>query len=117
LTLGTNVLLSVDFFLEGAKFVGKWTWKHRYTIGTGRKNRGVLGLSDELSLEEKQSKGAEYTNIIRTEKVDDKIKLAIHNCKSKNIEPNHLNLTKNGLSESTYFKYKSAVENWVRLLT
>lgn len=79
----SNGVLAAKEALSVAKSVGKWTWKHRYTIGTGRKNRGVLGLSDELSLEEKQSKGAEYTNIIRTEKVDDKIKLAIHNCKSK----------------------------------
>ena len=68
-------------------------------------------------LEEKKKELEKERIKIRTEKIDDKIKLAIHQCKSKNLELNRLNLTKNGLSESTYFKYKSAVENWIRILS
>lgn len=112
-----NGILPAKEVLSTSTSVGKWTWKHRNSIGNGCKNRGVLELPRDMPLNEKQAQGAAYTNVIRTELVDDKIKQAIHSCKSKNLEPNRLHLTKNGLSESTYFKYKSAVENWVRLLS
>lgn len=111
-----NGVLPAKEVLSTAKSVGKWTWKHRNSIGS-YKNRGVLELPADMPLKEKQSQGAAFTNVVRTEAVDDKIKAAIHSCKSKNLEPNRLHLTKNGLSESTYFKHKSAVENWIRLLT
>jgi len=112
-----NGILPAKEVISTSTSVGKWTWKHRNSIGNGSKNRGILNLSNDLTLKEKQFKAAEYTNVIRTERVDDKIKQAIHSCKSKNLEPNRLHLTKNGLSESTYFKYKQAVENWIRLLS
>lgn len=113
----SNGVLAAKEALSVAKSVGKWTWKHRYTIGNGTKNRGILGLSDELSLEEKQSKGAEYTNTIRTEKVDDKIKLAIHKCKERGLPFTSGNLDKCGLSKSTFSDHKEAVKNWIRILT
>ncbi len=111
-----NGALPAKEVLSTAKSVGKWTWKHRNSIGN-QKNRGVLELPEDMPTKEKQAQGAAYTNVIRTESIDDKIKQAIHSCKSKGQEPNRLHLTKNGLSESTYFKHKPAVEKWIRLLS
>lgn len=111
-----NGVLPAKEALSTAKSIGKWTWKHRASIGN-QKNRGVLELPEDMPVKEKQAQGAAYTNVIRTESIDDKIKQAIHSCKSKGLEPNRLHLTKNGLSESTYFKYKQAVENWIRLIS
>lgn len=93
-------------------------WKMRHTK-FDNKNRGILAdqITEDMSLSSRQKLGAQYSHIVRTEKVDDKIKAAIHKCQSKNLPLTKLYLTKNGLSESTYFKYRQAVESWIRLLS
>ena len=110
-------ILPAKEVLSTARSVGAWTWKHRFSIGNGTKNRGILNLPDEMSLAEKQSKGAEYSHIVRTEKIDDKIKQAIHQCKSHGLNLTSGNLEKYGLSRSTFSKHKETVQNWIRLLT
>ena len=112
----SNGLLPFKEVLTIANSVSKWTWKHRHSIGEG-KRKGILDLPDNMDLKEKQILGAKYSHTARTEKVDNKIKNAIYNCKYKKIEPTRFNIIKNGLSESTYFKYKEAVENWIKLLS
>lgn len=109
-------VLPVKEVLSTAKSVGKWTWRHQYSIGNGGKNRGVLGLPGDMPLQEKQVQGAAYTNTIRTEKVDDKIKLAIHKCKERGLDVNPGNLEKCGLAGSTYRKYREATHKWIQLL-
>lgn len=102
--------------LSTAKSVGKWTWKHRNSIGT-QKNRGVLQLPADMPVKEKQAHGADYSHIVRTEKVDDTIKTAIHSCKQRGLSLTSGNLEKCGLARSTFSKHKAAVQNWIRLLT
>ncbi len=109
-------VLPVKEVLSTAKSVGKWTWRHQYSIGNGGKNRGVLGLPGDMPLQEKQVQGAAYTNTIRTEKVDDKIKLAIHKCKERGLDVNPGNLEKCGLAGSTYRKHREATHKWIQLL-
>lgn len=111
-----NGTLPAKEVLSTAKSVGKWTWKHRNSIGT-QKNRGVLELPDDMPIREKQVLGADYSHVVRIEKVDDKIKQAIHNCIKRGLNPTIGNLEKFGLSRSTLSKYKDAVQNWTRLLT
>lgn len=112
-----NGILPVKEVLSTSTSVGKWTWKHRHSIGNGCKNRGVLELSDDMPLNEKQAQGAAYTNVVRTESVDDTIKQAIHKCKARGFSLTSGNLGKCGLSMSTYYKHKEAVNNWMRLLS
>lgn len=111
-----NGVLPAKEVLSTAKSVGKWTWKHRHSIGT-QKNRGVLELPDDMPIKEKQAQGAAYTNIVRTEAVDDIIKSAIHMCKQRGLSLTSGNLEKCGLARSTFSKHKEAVQNWTRLLT
>lgn len=111
-----NGMLPVKEVLSTAKSVGKWTWKHRHSIGT-QKNRGILELPDDMPIKEKQALGADYSHVVRVEKVDDKIKQAIHDCIQRGLKPTIGNLEKFGLSRSTHSKYKDAVQNWTRLLT
>lgn len=111
-----NGILPVKEVLSTAKSVGTWTWRHRHSIGN-QKNRGILELPAGMPIHEKQSKGAAYTNLMRTESVDDKIKQAIHKCKERGLSLDSGNLGKCGLSMSTYYKHKEAVENWIRLLS
>lgn len=59
---GSNGVLPAKEVLSTSKSVGKWTWKHRCSIGNGGKNRGVLGLPGDMPLQEKQVQGAAYTN-------------------------------------------------------
>lgn len=110
-----NGLLPVKEVLSTAKSVGKWTWKHRHSIGN-QKNRGVLELPDEMPIKERQSQGAAYTNVVRTEGVDEKIKQAIHMCKQRGLIVTPGNLEKCGLAGSTYRKHREATNNWIRLL-
>jgi hypothetical protein len=112
----SNGILPVKEVLSTAKSVGKWTWKHKHTIGA-HKNKGVLELPDDMPVKERQAQGAAYTNVVRTEAVDDTIKQAIHNCKKKGLKLTSGNLGKCGLSMSTYYKHKGAVDNWARLLS
>lgn len=112
-----NGILPAKEVLSTAKSIGKWTWKHRHSIGNGHKNRGVLDLPEDMPLNEKQAQGAEYTNVVRTEAIDETIKLAIHTCKQRGLKINSGNLGKCGLSMSTYYKHKDAVSNWIRLLS
>jgi hypothetical protein len=109
-------MLSAKEVLSTAKSVGKWTWKHRNSIGF-QKNRGVLDLPCDMSLKEKQAQGAAYTNVVRTEAIDDTIKSAIHTCKNRGWKLNSGNLGKCGLSMSTYYKHKAAVQNWISILS
>ena len=104
--------------LNTSRSAARRAWRLRHAKYED-KNRGVLAnqISAYMSLSDRQKLGAKYSHTVRTEKVDDKIKNAIHNCKLKNLPLTQLCLTKNGLSESTYFKYKQAVENWIRLLS
>jgi hypothetical protein len=111
-----NGVLPTKEVLSTAKSVGKWTWKHRNSIGN-QKNRGVLELPDDMPIKEKQALGADYSHVVRTEKVDDTIKAAIHTCKQRGLKINSGNLGKCGLSMSTYYKHKDAVQNWVRILS
>ena len=110
-----NGVLPAKEVLSTAKSVGKWTWKHRASIGT-QKNRGVLELPADMPIKEKQAQGAAYTNVIRTEAVDDKIKTAIHTCKQRRLEVTPANLEKCGLAGSTFRKHREATFNWIRLL-
>jgi hypothetical protein len=103
--------------LSVAKSVGKWTWKHRFGIGDGGKRRGIMSLSDDLSLQEKQIRAAKFTNDVRTESIDEKIKLAIHKCKTRGFSLTSGNLEKFGLSRSTFSKYKNSVHKWIQILT
>ncbi len=111
-----NGVLSAKEALSTAKSVGKWTWKHRASIGT-QKNRGVLELRAGMPIKDKQAQGAAYTNVVRTEALDEKIKQAIHTCKQRGLKIDSGNLGKCGLSMSTYYKHKDAVSNWIRLLS
>jgi hypothetical protein len=111
-----NGALPVKEVLSTAKSVGKWTWKHRNSIGN-QKNRGVLELPTAMPIKEKQALGAAYTNVVRTEAVDDTIKAAIHTCKQRGLKLDSGNLGKCGLSMSTYYKHKEVVQNWIRILT
>lgn len=112
-----NGLLPAKEVLSTAKSVAKWTWGHRQSIATGGKNKGVLELPVDMPIKEKQALGADYCHIVRTEKVDDRIKLAIHTCKQKGWNLTSGNLGKCGLSMSTYYKHKEAVRSWIRLLS
>ena len=112
-----NGILPAKEVLSTSTSVGKWTWKHRNSIGNGNKNRGVLELPDDMPIKEKQAQGAAYTNVIRTESVDDTIKLAIHACKQRGFTLTSGNLEKCGLARSTFSKHKEAVQNWMRILT
>lgn len=60
-----NGVLPAKEVLSTAKSVGKWTWRHQYSIGNGGKNRGVLGLPGDMPLQQKQVEGAAYTNDTR----------------------------------------------------
>lgn len=111
-----NSVLPAKEVLSTAKSVGKWTWKHRNSIGN-QKNRGVLELPEDMPIKDKQAQGAAYTNVVRTEAIDDTIKLAIHTCKQRGLKINSGNLGKCGLSMSTCYKHKDAVSNWIRLLS
>lgn len=111
-----NGVLPAKEVLSTAKSVGKWTWKHRNSIGS-QKNRGVLELPEDMPLNEKQAQGAAYTNVVRTEAIDDTIKSAIHTCKQRGLKLDSGNLGKCGLSMSTYYKHKEAVKNWIKILT
>ena len=115
----SNGVLAAKEALSVAKSVGKWTWKHRYTIGNGKKNRGILAnqIDETMDLHARQSLGAEYSHIARTEKVDEKIKAAIYKCKERGLLLDSGNLGKCGLSMSTYYKHREAVENWIKLLS
>ncbi len=115
----SNGVLAAKEALSVGKSVGKWTWKHRFTIGNGTKNRGVLAnrIDETMDLQARQSLGAEYSHTVRTEKVDDKIKLAIHKCKERGFPLTSGNLEKFGLSRSTFSKHKESVQNWIRILT
>lgn len=115
-TSHSNGTLPAKEVLSTAKSVGRWTWKHKASIGR-QKNRGVLDLPDDMPLDEKQAQGAAYTNVIRTEAVDDTIKSAIHKCKERGFSFTSGNLEKCGLSRSTFSKHKNAVQNWIRILT
>jgi hypothetical protein len=110
-----NGALPAKEALSTAKSVGKWTWKHRNSIGN-QKNRGVLELPEDMPIKEKQAQGAAYTNLIRTECVDDKIKQAIHTCKQRGLQVTSGNLEKCGLAGSTFRKHREATNNWIRLL-
>lgn len=111
-----NSVLPAKEVLSTAKSVGKWTWKHRNSIGN-QKNRGVLELPEDMSIKEKQAQGAAYTNVVRTESIDDTIKLAIHTCKQRGLTLTSGNLEKCGLARSTFSKHREAVQNWIRILT
>ena len=111
-----NGALPAKEVLSTAKSVGKWTWKHRHSIGS-QKNRGVLKLPADMPIKEKQAQGAVYTNVVRTEAVDDKIKTAIHACKQRRLEVTPANLEKCGLAGSTFRKHRDATFNWIRLLS
>ena len=112
-----NGILPAKEVLSTAKSISKWTWKHRNSIGNGNKNRGVIELPENMPIKEKQAQGAAYTNVVRTEAIDETIKLAIHTCKQRGLKVNSGNLGKCGLSMSTYYKHKDAVSNWIRLLS
>lgn len=119
-TTWSKGILPAKEVLSTAKSVSKYTWKRRFNLGNKKLKRvGILAeqITEDMSSTERKKLGAEFSHIVRTEKVDDKIKAAIYKCKERGLEPNRLHLTKNGLSESTYFKYKSKVEDWIRLLT
>jgi hypothetical protein len=111
-----NGVLPAKEVLSTAKSVGKWTWKHRNSIGN-QKNRGVLELPVDMPIKEKQALGADYSHVVRTEKVDDTIKAAIHTCKQRGLTLTSGNLEKCGLARSTFSKHKEAVQNWTRILT
>jgi hypothetical protein len=110
-----NGVLPVKEVLSTAKSVGKWTWKHRHSIAE-RKNVGVLDLPEELPLKEKQRQGAIYTNLMRTEAIDEKIKQAIYRCKDRGLTLDPGNLEKCGLAGSTFRKHREATNSWIKLL-
>jgi hypothetical protein len=110
-----NGILPAKEVLSTSKSVGTWTWRHRFTIGN-QKNRGVLGLDEDMPLSEKQAQGAAYANLMRSEAVDDKIKQAIHKCKERGLSLTSGNLEKCGLAGSTCRKHREAANNWIRLL-
>lgn len=104
--------------LNTSRSAAKRAWKLRNSKFDD-KNRGVLAdqIHEGMSLHEKRSLGAKYSHIVRTEKVDEKIKQAIHKCKERGLPLDSGNLGKCGLSMSTFYKHREAVENWIRLLS
>jgi hypothetical protein len=50
-----------------AKSISKWTWARRFNLGIP-KNRGAAHLNSSLSIQEKKSHGATYTNQLRKTK-------------------------------------------------
>jgi hypothetical protein len=54
-------ILPIKEVLSTAKSVGKWTWRHRDSIGN-QKNRGVMALPFDLSKKAKQAAGAAYAH-------------------------------------------------------
>ncbi|WP_261521707.1 replication initiation protein [Burkholderia multivorans] len=104
-------MLPAKEVLSTARSIAEWTWKHR---NDNFKNRGVLDLPEDMSLQEKQREGAIYTNEQRTESVEEKIKLAIMRTKEAGRPLTMMHLAKSGLSQSTYYKHRELVEGWIR---
>jgi hypothetical protein len=57
-----------------AKSTATWIWKNRHTLGNGRAK--VLSFTDETP-QERMSRGAEYTNAIRSAKTINTLKQAV----------------------------------------
>ena len=58
-------ILPAKEVLSTARSVGTWTWRHKDSIGN-HKNRGVMGLPQEMSIKARQSAGASYVNEARS---------------------------------------------------
>lgn len=104
--------------LNTSRSAARRAWRMRHAK-FDNKNRGILAdqITDDMSLTERRKLGAQYSHVVRTEKIDEKIKAAIHKCQQRGLSLTSGNLGKFGLSMSTYYKHKDAVENWIKLLS
>ncbi|EFP67096.1 MULTISPECIES: replication initiation protein [Ralstonia] len=104
-------MLPAKEVLSTARSIADWTWRHK---GDYFKNRGVMDLPEGMLLQEKQREGATYSHEKRTQKVEEKIKLAIHRAKQAGRSFTMVQLEKFGLSRSTQSKHRDLVEKWVK---
>lgn len=73
------------------------------------KNRGTLKLPQDLSLRAKQSRGASYTNHLRTQKVKLKIQSLVQDCLQRGLPATAGNLERAGLSRGTFARHKDFI--------
>jgi hypothetical protein len=93
------------------KSVATWTWKHYHG---DTKNRGVMDLTAKghnLTLHDKQSLGAGYTNKIRTEATEQRIVEAVEALQAENLKITQKAIAeRSGLNKNTLTKYKDLVK-------
>ncbi|NMV38255.1 replication initiation protein [Ralstonia insidiosa] len=104
-------MLPAKEVLSTARSIADWTWRHKRDYF---RNRGVMDLPEDMPLQEKQRKGATYTNVKRLENAEEKIKLAIHRAKQANRPLTMVQLEKCGLSRSTQSKHRELVGKWIK---
>ena len=88
-----------------AKSIAKWTWKHRYRIGSP-KDRGAANVGKSLPLQEKQRLGAAYTNGQRKDDSECKINAAVFQIKIKQEKVTGTAIARlTGLSRKTVYNH------------
>lgn len=75
------------------------------------KNYGVLNLPADMPLKMKQSKAADYTNRLRTDRTKEKIRKLVAACQKEGIEVTPGNLEQQGLYRSTFARHKAFIES------
>lgn len=75
------------------------------------KKYGILNLPADMPLKVKQSKAADYTNNLKTERTKEKIRQIVKECQQEGIEITAKNLEARGLSRSTNKRHKEFIES------
>lgn len=113
-------VLPVKEVLSTAKSVSSYTWRKRHNLGNRKQKRiGILAdqITEDMSSTERKRLGGEFSGIVRTEKLDEKIKHAIYQCQQKGLPPTMGNLDKFGVARSTFSKHKEYIQKWVKVMT
>lgn len=113
-------VLPVKEVLSTAKSVSRYTWSRRFNLGNKKMKRiGILAdqITEDMSSTERKRLGADYTNILKRDNLDDKIKHAIYECQQRGLSPTMGNLDKFGVARSTFSKHKDYIKRWVEVMT
>jgi hypothetical protein len=92
-----------------AMSVGKWTWKHRYSIGNCT-NRGCMQLPESMALKQKQSLSAERTNDVKKKSSFDLIFDSATALKTKGSI-----VTKNSVALHSGLSFDTVKRHWKKL--
>ena len=105
-----NGMLPQKEILSTARSIAKWTWVNRHSIGNII-NRGVMNLSDDMPLPEKQIAAAAYSADIKANRTN-----ILLLDSARNLKDNGIYVTQKAVAESAKMSLKTIKRHWDLIL-